>query len=147
VCRKLGEVAFSLYASKRYLQSKGIPKQGQGFADFDLITFTGAPTAMRPLFMGESLEAARIALRCDNPFVQLRAAASNAGIVEAACFLGDTAPDLVRVWPDKAPTRRVVWLITHQDMRRAARIKAVSTAITETFRRQRKLLEQANAPA
>jgi len=36
----------------------------------------------------------------------------------------------------------VVWLIMHQDMRRAARIRAVSNAITEAFRRQRQILEQ-----
>ena len=145
VCRKLGEVAFSLYASKHYLARKGVPKQGQGLADFDLITLTGAPTAMSPFFMGESLEGARIALRCDNPFIQLRAAASNVGIAETACFLGDSAPDVVRVWPDKAPARRVVWLILHQDLRRAARIRAVSGAITEAFRRQRRILEQGSA--
>jgi DNA-binding transcriptional LysR family regulator len=141
VCRKLGEVAFSLYASKHYLARKGVPKRGQGLADFDLITFTGTPTAMSPFFMGEPLEGARIALRCDSPLVQLRAAASKGGIAEAACFLGDAAPDLVRVWPERAPARRVVWLIMHQDMRRAARIKAVSRAITEAFRRQKRILE------
>ena len=141
VCRKLGDVAFSLYASKRYLASKGVPKQGQGLAGFDLITFTGAPAAMSPFFMGEPLEGARIALRCDNPLIQLRAAATQGGIAEAACFLGDTTPDLVRVWPDKAPARRVAWLIMHQDMRRAARIRAVSSAITEAFRRQKRILE------
>ena len=141
VCRRLGEVAFSLYASKRYLARKGVPKQGEGLAEFDLITFTGAPAAMGAFFMGEKLEGARIALRCDNPLIQLRAAASDAGIAEAACYLGDPEPDLVRVWPDAAPTRRVLWLIMHQDMRRAARIKAVSGAITEAFRRQRRVLE------
>jgi DNA-binding transcriptional LysR family regulator len=142
VCRKLGEVAFSLYASKHYLASKGVPKQGRGLADFDLITFTNAAaTATSPFLRGESLEGARIALRCDNPFIQLRAAASKGGIAEAACFLGDAAPDLVRVWPDKAPARRAVWLILHQAMRRAARIRAVSSAIAEAFRRQRRILE------
>lgn len=147
VCRKLGEVAFSLYASKHYLASKGVPKQGKGLADFDLITFTGAPTATSPFFMGESLEGARTALRTDNPLIQLRAAACSAGITEAACFLGDTAPDLVRVWPDKAPARRVVWLIMHQDMRRAARIRAVSSAIGDAFRRQRSSLADGYPPS
>jgi DNA-binding transcriptional LysR family regulator len=143
VCRKLGEVGFSLYATKRYLASVGIPKRRGGLAGFDLITFTGAPEATGPFFMGESLEGARIALRCDNPLIQVRAAASNMGIVEAACFLGDSSAGLVRVWPDEAPARRVAWLIVHQDMRRAARIRAVSTVITETFRRgQRRVLEQ-----
>jgi hypothetical protein len=33
----------------------------------------------------------------------------------------------------------------HQDMRRAARIRAVSGVITEAFRRQRRILEQGAA--
>ena len=141
VCRKLGEVGFSLYASRCYLARAGIPARGRGLAGYDLITFTGAPTAASPFFMGESLEGARIAIRCDNPLIQLRAAASGAGIAELACFLGDSLPDLVRVWPHEPPTRRTTWLIIHQDMRRSARIKAVSGAISDAFRRQRRILE------
>jgi len=145
VCRKLGEIGFSLYASRRYLANAGTPKRGQGLAGFDVIAFTGAPEAMIPFFMGESLEGARLALRCDNPLIQARAAACHVGITEAACFLGDASPDLVRVWPGEAPARRAVWLILHQDMQRAARIKAVSSAITDAFRRQRRILEQGSA--
>jgi DNA-binding transcriptional LysR family regulator len=141
VCRKLGEVGFSLYASQRYLARAGIPERGRGLAGYDLITFTGAPAAVSPFFMGESLEGARIALRCNSPLLQRRAAASGAGIAELACFLGDSAPDLVRVWPHEPPARRTAWLIVHQDMRRAARIKAVSGAISDAFRRQRRILE------
>ena len=92
--------------------------------------------------MGGSLEDARLALRCDNPLIQVRAAASNVGIVEAACFLGDSSPDLVRIWPDEALVRRRAWLIMHRDAQRAARIKAVSGVITKAFRRQRRTLEQ-----
>jgi DNA-binding transcriptional LysR family regulator len=109
---------------------------------YDLITFTGAPTATSPFFMGESLDGARIALRCDNPLIQLKAAASEVGIAELMCFLGDSSSGLVRVWPNEAPARRSVWLIVHQDMRRSARIRAVSAAIAEAFRRQRKTLEE-----
>jgi hypothetical protein len=43
--------------------------------------------------------------------------------------------------------RRAVWLIMHQDMRRAARIRAVSKAITEAFRRDRRILEHGLAAA
>jgi DNA-binding transcriptional LysR family regulator len=136
VCRKLGEVGFSLYASRRYLAKHGAPKRGQGLAGYDLITFTGAPSAMSPFFMGESLEGARVAARCDNPLIQLKAAASEVGIAELACFLGDASPDVVRVWPDEPPALRPVWLIVHQDLRRSARIKVVSSAIADTFRRQ-----------
>jgi len=144
VCRKLGEVGFSLYATRRYLAKSGIPKRGLGLAGYDLITFAGAPAAINPVFMGESLEGARIALRCNNPLIQLKAAADDIGIAELACFLGDTAPDLVRVWPRETPAHRTVWLIVHQDMRHSARIRVVSTAIGDIFRRRRKILEQGN---
>lgn len=142
VCRKLGEVGFSLYASQRYLAKSGTPKRGQGLVGHDLVTFTGAPAAASPFFMGESLDGARIALHCDNPLIQLKAAATDAGIAELACFLGDSSPDLVRIWPNEVPVRRTAWLIVHQDMRRSARIRVVSAAVTEVFRRQRKTLGQ-----
>jgi DNA-binding transcriptional LysR family regulator len=92
--------------------------------------------------MGEPLEGARMAVRCDNPLIQLKVAADDVGIAELACFLGDASPDLVRVWPKEAPTRRSAWLIVHQDMRRSARIRAVSAAIGDEFRRQRQTLEK-----
>lgn len=142
ICRKLGEVGFSLYASARYLAKSGAPKRGQGLAGYDLVTFTGAPEATSPFFMGESLDGARIALRCDNPLIQLNAVANDAGIAELACFLGDSSAELIRVWPNELPARRTAWLILHQDMRRSARIRTISAAITEAFRRQRKTLEQ-----
>src|SRR5262245_35856255 len=136
VCRKLGEVGFSLYASPRYLAKHGVPTRGQGLAGFDLVTFTGAPAAARPFFMGESLEGARTAVRCDNPFIQMRAAANHVGIAELACFLGDSASDLVRVWPDESPALRPAWTVVHQDLRRSARIKVVSSAIADVFRHE-----------
>ena len=117
-----------------------IHQRGQGLAGCDLITFTCAPAAISPFFMGKSLEGAHIALRCDNPLVQLKAAANDVGIAELACFLGDSSFDLVRMCPQEAPARRTAWLIVHQDMRRSARFRAVSAAITEAFRRQRKTL-------
>ena len=142
ICRKLGEVGFTLYASKRYLARAGVPKRGQSLAGHDLITFTGAPEATSPFFLGESLDDARIALRCDNPLIQRTAAANDGGIAELACFLGDGFPDVIRVWPREAPARRTAWLILHEDMRRSARIRTVSTAITEAFSRQRNTLAE-----
>jgi DNA-binding transcriptional LysR family regulator len=140
-CRKLGEVGYALYASPDYLTLRGAPTPGAGLAGHDLITYRGVPAAMSPFFMGESLEGARTLLRCDSSLLQLEAATGGLGIAELACCLGDAAPGLVRVWPQLAPVHRACWLIVHQDMRRAARIKAVSAAIDDCFRRQRRKLE------
>jgi DNA-binding transcriptional LysR family regulator len=136
VCRKLGEVGYSIYASRRYLARCGVPRRGAGLAGYDLITFSGAPAATSPFFMGEALEGARLAVRCDNPLIQLQAAAQDIGIAELACFLGDECADLVRIWPDEPPALRTAWLVVHQDLRRSARIRVVTSAIVEAFRRQ-----------
>jgi DNA-binding transcriptional LysR family regulator len=141
VCRKLGEVGYSLYAARSYLAKHRTPQRGEGLAGHDLISFTGAPAATSPFFMSESLDEARIALRCDNPLIQLQAAAIGIGIAELACFLGDDCVDLVRIWPGEPPALRSVWLVLHEDMRRSARIRVVSSMIGDTFRRQRKVLQ------
>jgi DNA-binding transcriptional LysR family regulator len=141
VCRKLGEVGYMLYASRSYLAKHRTPQRGEGLAGHDLITFTGAPAATSPFFMSESLDEARIALRCDNPLIQLQAAANGIGIAELACFLGDDCADLVRIWPGEPPALRSVWLVLHEDLRRSARIRVVSSMIGDTFRRQRKILQ------
>jgi hypothetical protein len=70
----LGEVGYSLYASRGYLARCGTPKRGAGLAGYDLIAFTGAPAVASPFFMGEGLDDARMAVRCDNPLIQLQAA-------------------------------------------------------------------------
>lgn len=141
VCRKLGEVGYSLYASRSYLAKHRTPQRGEGLAGHDLITFTGAPAATSPFFMNESVEEARIALRCDNPLIQLQAAANGIGIAELACFLGDDCANVVRLWPGEPPALRSVWLVLHEDLRRSARIRVVSSIIGDTFRRQRKILQ------
>jgi DNA-binding transcriptional LysR family regulator len=141
VSRKLGEVGYSLYASRSYFAKHRIPQRGKGLAECDLITFTGAPAATSPFFMNESLEGARIALRCNNPLIQLQAAANGIGIAELACFLADDCADLVRIWPDEPPALRSVWLVMHEDLRRSARIRVASSAIVDAFRRHRRILQ------
>jgi DNA-binding transcriptional LysR family regulator len=142
VCRKLGEIGFTLYASSQYLERHGTPARGQGLANHDLISFPGTPRLVRPFFMGESLQGARYALRTNDQYVQLTAASEGPGICELACFFGDSHPEVVRVWPEEPPNLRPVWLwlITHQDLRRAARIRVVSAAIAAPFERKAKTL-------
>ncbi len=137
VCRKLGDVGFTLYASRAYLAEHGTPKRSHGLGGYDLITFMGAPVSLRSrFFMGESLQGARVSVRSNDQVAQLTATANGLGISELACYFGDSHPEVTRVWPDEAPTLRPVSLITHEDLRRATRIRVVSSAIAEAFQRE-----------
>ena len=139
VLRSLGKVGFSLYASRQYIAEHGRPERGKGLGGHQLITFTGAPAATSPFFLGESMENARTAMQCNNPLIQMQAAREGIGIAELACFLGDQS-ELVRVWPCEPPLLRPVWLLVHQDLRGSTRVKLVSAVIVDAFRRNAKIL-------
>lgn len=59
-----------------------------------------------------------------DPALQQAAARNGLGLVMLPCFLGDRDPLLVRASKRKPLKARDVWLLTHSDLRRTARIKA-----------------------
>jgi DNA-binding transcriptional LysR family regulator len=140
VCRKLGEFGVTVYASRRYLASRGKPKPGMGLRGHSLISFTITPPELGVPFHGESLEGTQVAMRTTSGFAQVKAVAEGIGISELACCLADDHPELERVWPDVRPTMRPIWMVTHQDLRRAAKIRLVSNAIVEAFERNSAIL-------
>jgi molybdate transport repressor ModE-like protein len=146
ICRKLGEIGFALYASDEYLSRAGTPVRGKGLGRYDLIRFFGAPRGIGAPFIGESLEGARTALRCNQQFVQLKAAADGLGIIEMACCFADGCPGIRRVWPQEPPVLKPVWLLYHEDLRRATRVREVSSAIIDAFQRKSKTLRFGRNP-
>jgi DNA-binding transcriptional LysR family regulator len=88
-----------------------------------------------------------VALFSNSPFVQMKAVADGVGIGFLACAQADSDPALTRLNPDQPPVRRPVWLITHQDLRRIAKIRLVSNAIVETFARNAPMLRNGIPPA
>jgi DNA-binding transcriptional LysR family regulator len=141
VCRRLGEFGFALYASPEYLARQGTPTRGCGLRGHFLISYVGTPSVgFGPLFMKESVEGAKIALRSNDKTVQARGAAEGLGICELSCIFGDEFQGLVRVWPREGPMLRPIWMVIHEDLRRAARIRLLSSAIAEAFERNAKLL-------
>jgi hypothetical protein len=58
---------------------------------------------------------------------------------------GALVPRLVRVWPHEPPTLRPLLLITHEDLRRSTRIRVVSSAVAEAFKREARVLRYGSA--
>lgn len=140
ICRKLGEVGVTAYASRGYLAARGRPRRDGGLRGHSLINYIATPPSLGVPFHGESLDGARVAMRTTSTFTSIKAAADGIGIAELACCLADEHPQLERVWPDELPTMRTVWLVTHQDLRRAAKIRLLSSAIAEAFERDATVL-------
>ena len=64
------------------------------------------------------------------------------------CYLGDPEPGLVRVLPGgPVPAlARELWIVTHQDLRRTARVRAFFDAVAESIGADRMLIEGAQSP-
>ena len=141
ICRKLGEFGVTAYASRHYLEAHGRPKRGAGLRGHSLINFLITPSTLGVQFHGESLDGARFAMHTTGTaFTQMKAAADGVGIAELPCCLADEHPQIERVWPAARPTMRTVWLVTHQDLGRATKIRLVSNAIADAFERDAAIL-------
>ena len=57
------------------------------------------------------------------------------------CFLADPAPELVRVLPPEPTLAGELWLLTHPDLRRTARVRAFMETLARGLRRERARLE------
>jgi DNA-binding transcriptional LysR family regulator len=131
----------AVYASRRYLEKHGSPKRGGGLRGHSLINYMIRPSSLGVPFHGESLDGARFAMNTTGTaYTQMRAVADGVGIAELPCCLADEHPHIERVWPDERPTMRTVWLVTHEDLRRAAKIRLVSNMIVEAFERDAAVL-------
>jgi DNA-binding transcriptional LysR family regulator len=145
IARRVAKFGFAQYASDDYLKRHPKPRRGEGLSGHDLIVWA----YMRPSrsqFMGESTDGARIAFRSNSTNALVWAAICGFGIASLPCYLADPEPRLLRIWPDVPPLMDSLWLIYHEDLRRAGRIMAVAQAIAEAFHRESRLL-RGDAPA
>lgn len=84
---------------------------------------------------------ARTALRCNSLLGLLTAATRGMGTAPLPCFLGDAEPGLVRLGPPQPEFTTGLWLLTHTDLRRTARVRAFLDFITEALTADRDLFE------
>jgi DNA-binding transcriptional LysR family regulator len=76
-------------------------------------------------WLRRSVAAERIRLRANTLLGVQATVRAGAGAGLLPCFLGDADPDLVRLGPPLPDLATPLWLLTHPDLRRAARVRAV----------------------
>jgi DNA-binding transcriptional LysR family regulator len=119
VTRKVGTMAFGLYALRSYAhldapESWQFIAFDQSFADMPqqrwLLGIAGdRPVACELNHIGEHLIAAR----------------AGVGVAGLPCFLGERDHDLVRINEDVPSFARDIWLVVHRDLRKTPTVRAV----------------------
>lgn len=134
IVRHLGRCATALYASQDYLARRGMPRPGTGLAGHDIVIY---PKEIVPYqqeaLCGEPLGAARVAIEASAGMMLAQAVALGLGIGEVPVHLARLFPTLRRIWPDRQEPYDM-WLVTHGDLQRTARVRAVAEMVVEAFR-------------
>jgi len=101
----------------------------------------GPPLVAR--WLAANVDRHAIAYRSNSMFNQASAARNGLGLAVLPCFLGDSDPRLQRVTPPLADLATELWLLTHPDLQRTARIRALLDLLYDSLRRQRPSFEGA----
>jgi molybdate transport repressor ModE-like protein len=98
-------------------------------------------------WMPAALPDAKIAIRADSLVTMCRLAESGIGLAALPCYLGDRSPQLRRLTPPLETLRTGLWILTHQDLRRTARIRIFMEFVGNALQSQRRLIEGVLTPA
>jgi DNA-binding transcriptional LysR family regulator len=123
VGRRAADIAGAVYASGAYLAQAPSLDRLEGhdwITPDDSLAHLGAARWLR-----RELPRVQPVLRCNSVLGMLAAARGGVGLAVLPCFLGDAAEELDRV-TDPLPAVSVgLWLLTHRDLRRVPRIRAL----------------------
>jgi DNA-binding transcriptional LysR family regulator len=139
VGRRLADIGHAIYASPDYLARHGSKNLG----DHQWIGLDDAlATTVIGRWMHDNVGDARIALRVDALPSLRDAARAGMGVALLPCYLGDEDDQLRRALPATVPeARSALWLLTHSDLKRTARIRAVMDFLATALGSERALFE------
>jgi DNA-binding transcriptional LysR family regulator len=142
VGRRVAKIAFAIYGSRGYLDKHKAKELGghRWIGPDDSLTDTSVAHWMKT-----KLPDVEIALRADSLMALRQAAQAGLGLAALPCYLGGTAPDLVCVHRPIPDMETALWVLTHEDLRHTARIRAFTEFAATAFARRRALLEGAKA--
>ncbi|MFZ5720444.1 MAG: LysR family transcriptional regulator [Pseudomonadota bacterium] len=121
--RKVANVAWTLYGTPE-LAIRADPTTAWP-NDLPVVGWeTGVVGVNAADWLAREVPEAAVVYRTNSVVNQLVAAREGIGLALLPCFLADREPGLLRVRERLAELSRELWIITHEDLRRAARVRA-----------------------
>jgi DNA-binding transcriptional LysR family regulator len=139
VGRRIGAVAWAVYASIATADRLG--KNEDLFSEQWVAGDDNLSGAAAAKWLKERVQSERIAFRADS-FLTLRdASAAGLGLAVLPCYLGDLCPALRRIGSPLSELRTELWILTHPDLRRTARVRAFMEFAANALSAQKELIE------
>ncbi|MBB1498121.1 LysR family transcriptional regulator [Paracoccus sp. MC1862] len=133
VGRRVGRLVFAVYGANADGATE--PLTGQPWIGFD------AEHAPLVRAFAEFLPDVRPAFRVNSVAAAIAAARAGLGLATLPCGVADLEPELRRIAPLPESFTLDLWLLTHEDLRRTARIRAFLDFMAEALAQEAPLLE------
>ena len=139
VGREAGVIQTAIYASKSYLRRKA--RAGFKTTDWERHDWVALDESLAHLAQSKWLRShvppERIALRVDSLASMVDAVREGFGLGMLLCLLAEQQRDLARVAPPLPTLDTQVWVLTHPDLRRVQRVKALTDHLVGSLRQHR----------
>ena len=133
--RKLADMRWAPYAAAGLVERHGMPGGLDGLARLPVIGWgeTALPVKAAE-WLAETVPDEAVVFRSSSLINQMRCALAGMGVAVLPRYLADPEPGLVRLLPDVPELTRELWLITHQDLKATARVRAFMEVVGEGLR-------------
>jgi DNA-binding transcriptional LysR family regulator len=126
VGRRIADDPWTLYCSRAYAEEKGIPRSRAELLRHDFVGGGGAKAwpHYREWLQKHDLEG-RVSMHHGSATGMLSAVRAGYGLAVLPMFVAEREADLVRCLPPRNDDMAGIWLMTHERLRHAPRVRAV----------------------
>jgi DNA-binding transcriptional LysR family regulator len=141
--RKLADVAWTAYGAGAYVAAHGVLASPLDLKAHLLIGWEETATGINAAaWLRATAPEPAFVYRTSSLVNQLQAAKAGIGLAILPCYLGDLEPELARALSDPVPElARELWLVTHVDLKRTARVQAFFDVVGDGLAAERALFE------
>jgi DNA-binding transcriptional LysR family regulator len=141
--RKLADVAWAIYGARAYLKGRRVARRVRDLGAHMLIGWDETAMGIRVAeWFATVAPPSSVTYRTNSLVNQLNAAKAGIGLAALPCYLGDPESELARALPDPIPELAgELWIVTHVDLRRTARVQAFFELVGGGLAAQRALFE------
>lgn len=129
-------IRFGLYAHKRYATRYGLPDDRD---DLRAHRFVGSVDHALPYpyadWLAAHVSGAALALRTGHPLVVMQGIMAGLGLGFLPQYEASACPNLIEVMPSRDEWKTALWIVTHADLHRTAKVQEFLRCLRETATR------------
>lgn len=144
--RRLGKIGWGLYAARAYLELRGQPGQLSELSRHDLLLYEQSFNTRQRAWAEHWGLGERVVLRSTSVDALMAATRAGWGIALLPLAVCSRDSQLVRVLPAAEVGHLQIWLVTHADLRKSPRIRAVFQFLARCIERDRALFATGSSP-